>query len=396
MKSQNYSAACVVAKIVKSINSRIVVIVGGPHATLTKADVLTKYIDIGVIGEGEETLLDILDSIEGVKKLSSINGIVYRKNNQNIKTPSRSFISNLDVSLHPINVAKKILIDYEKYPKKSFRNIFASRGCPYKCSFCSTQYIWGGKVRYRSVDNIISEIGDITKLDINYVLFCDDIFGVDKPFTKKLCFAIKKEFPKLKWGCEMHVNLVNNEIIAIMKSAGCIDISIGVESGNNNILKLINKNITIERAFSAAKIIKRNKINLYAFFIVGHPHETKETLDDTISAITSFPCNNIIYSIFTPYVGTELFKYCLSKNIVSKDFDVSLYNHQSPKNHFCPNIDKSYFQKRLHELEKKISRINSKRKIKMYLSISGILKIKELGLRRCLSGFCHLFKKIIT
>ncbi len=344
VKSPNYAAACMIAKIVKAIDKNILVVFGGPHPTLIKSELLKNpMIDIGVIGEGEETIIEILNTCDGNQPLSSINGIVYRDGSKIIETTPRAYIRNLDSLPFPITV-RKYLLDYDKYPLEAFKYIFATRGCPFGCVFCGARYIWSRHVRYRSVENIIAEIQEIQKIGINYIQFIDDTWGIKKSQIQNLCNGLIEKCPGLNWSCEIHANLVNDETIALMKSAGCRFIEMGVESGNNEMLKLVKKNITIEEAFSAARIIKKHKINLETCFVVGFPQETEKTLNDTINAITSIPSDYVIYSIFTPYLGTELFDYCKQQGIVSDDFDVSLYNHQSPANYFFPNITKDVFK----------------------------------------------------
>jgi radical SAM superfamily enzyme YgiQ (UPF0313 family) len=396
VKSQNFAAALCIADIAKSIDEKITVVVGGPHVSMARAEILQhRFIDIGVFGEGEETIIEILNSIEGGQPLSSIKGILYRKEGKVIENLERELIGNLDALLFPIRVAQHTLIDFEKYPSEAFGHIFSIRGCPYNCSFCGSRKIWTRRVRFRSVENIIAEIKQIRQHGINYINFDDDTFGVRKAFIHQLCNAIKNECPRLNWSCEIHVNLVDDETIAIMKSAGCRSIKLGIESGNNEVLKSIRKNITIEKAFQAVKIIKKNSIYVQTFFIVGFPQETKSTLNDTISVIESIPADIIIYSIFTPYFGTELFDECKRQGMIPDDFDPSLYNHQSPKNYFCPNIEKDVFINRIRHLEKIIDRLNSRRKLKIYFSREGLIKLKEIGLRRSISRFFHFLRNAI-
>lgn len=389
-KSQNFTSACILAGIVKSIDKDILVIVGGPHASIAKKEVLNDpKIDIGVFGEGEDTLVDILDSIENGRPLSSVKGIIYRQDNDIVENPHRELISDLDSLPFPVNVAQKVLLDFDKYPRQAFKYMFAIRGCPYNCSFCGSRNIWGRKPRSRSLENIIAEIREIRKVGIDYIHFDDDTFGVRKTFIKELCDSIKSNFFGLSWSCELHVKLIDDEIISIMKSAGCRSIQIGIESGSNKMLKLIHKNITIEEALNAARIIKRHNIILQTFFMVGFPQETEETLDETISAIYNFPSDSIICSTFTPYFGTELFDYCKQQGSIPRNFDLSLYNHHSPENYFCMNIPKDVFKRRIQELIKELDKINSRRKLKRSFSYEGYLKLKEKGVARGISHFFH-------
>lgn len=382
-KSQNFASACNIARIAKSVDQSSLVVFGGPHATLIKRELLkNSTIDIGVFGEGEETLVEILDAFEGREPLSTVKGIVYRDGDKAVETQPRELIPDLDSLPYPVSIARKCLIDYDKYPAQAFKYVFAVRGCPFDCAFCGSRYTWTRRVRYRSVDNVIEEIQEIQKLGVDYLHFDDDTWGVKKSYIRDLCSAIKKHCPGLSWSCEIHVKFADDETIALMKSAGCRRIQIGVESGNNEMLKLIKKGITIEEAVAAAKIIKKHKICLSTFFIVGFPQETEESLRDTISAMTSIPTDMVIYSIFTPYFGTELFEYCKQNGTVSEDFDFSRFNHQSPENYFCTHIPQEVFRTYVRELERKVDGINSRKNVRMYLSREGYRKFKERGFKR--------------
>lgn len=142
----------------------------------------------------------------------------------------------------------------------------------------------------------------------------------------------------------MHVKLVDDTIISLMKRAGCDLIQLGIESGNNEILKKIGKDITIEEAFLACKIIREYNIALQTFFITGFPQDTEKTLKDTMAAMKKTKSNFIVYSIFTPYPGTEAFEVCKMNGLINNDYDISLYNHQSPANCFCINISQEKFR----------------------------------------------------
>ena len=178
-----------------------------------------------------------------------------------------------------------------------------------------------------------------------------------------------------------------------MKSAGCKSIQIGVESGNDWMLKKIRKGINTNDVLETCRIIKKYKIHLQTFFIVGFPDETLESLNDTIDFMFKIPVDTIIYSIFTPYYGTELFKDCEEKGIIPDDFDVSLYNHQSPENYFCPNIPKEIFTNKIRKLENKIDRLNNARRILSLFSFYGLAKLRERGL---IKSTKRLFEIIFT
>jgi len=190
-------------------------------------------IDICVKGEGENTIVELLDAIESEKKFDSIQGIVYRKDGRIVENPSRKFINNLDSLCFPHESAPEVLKDYDQYPPTAFNKIFAIRGCPYNCSFCGSHKIWSRKVRFRSPENVVKEIKSLQKKGIRSVHFDDDTFGINKKYINKLCNALIADCPGLKWSCEMHVNLCAEDTISLMRAAGCYSIQIGIASVNN-------------------------------------------------------------------------------------------------------------------------------------------------------------------
>ena len=381
-KSQNFRSACNVAKIAKGIASETIVIVGGPHPSMVGAEVLKcPDIDIGVRGEGENTIVELLEIIGAKRELEKVKGITYKKNGRFIENDPREYIDDLDSLPFPHETAEEILKDYDKYPVTAFRNIFTIRGCPYNCFFCGSRKIWSRKTRFRSHENIIREIKALQEKGVQSVRFDDDTFGVSKKRIGELCDALANSCPGLKWSCELHVNLVDDKTISAMKNAGCHSIQIGIESGNNEILKKIRKNISIEEAIEACKIIKKNGINLETFFMVGFPQETEETLKDTFTAMKKVNADNIIYNIFNPYPGTEAFELCKENGLIDDHYDCSLHNHHSPNNCFCINIPPERFRMLCSEIEKWTDREMTINRIKKIFSSNTIWRVKELGLR---------------
>lgn len=379
-KSQNFTSACIVAKLVKEVNEQTIVMVGGPHPSMVGSDVLNcPDIDVGVRGEGENTIVELLNAIEARKKFDDIRGIVYRKDTQIVENAPREFLEDLDSLCFPHESALEVLKDYDQYPIEAFGNIFTIRGCPYNCFFCGSRKIWSRRVRFRSPKNVVREIKGLQKMGLRSVRFDDDTFGVNKKYINDVCNALIIHCPGLKWSCEIHVKLVDEQTISFMKTAGCFSIQIGIESGNNEILKEMKKNITIEEALSACEIIKKHGIGLQAFFIVGFPQETEDTLNDTVAVMKKLSAD-VIYSIFTPYPCTEAFEFCKERGLISDEYDVSLYNHQSPANCFCINISPERFRRLVSKIEKMIDRKNSLNRIKKVFSLNTFRRIQELGI----------------
>ncbi len=382
-KSQNFASACIVARFVKEIDEQITVVIGGPYPCMMGAVTLDcPEVDIAVRGEGEKTIVELLNAIETKKGFDGIDGTIYRNGDTVVENAPREFMQDLDSLPFPHEGAPKVLKNYEKYPKEAFRYVFATRGCPSNCFFCGSRQIWSRKVRFRSADNVAKEIEGLLKKGLVSVDFADDTFGVTRQYLNDLCNALITHCPGLKWSCEIHIRLVDHQTISLMKAAGCYSITVGIESGNNEILKKIKKNFTIEKALSACKLIQKYGVELHAQFMVGLPQETEETLNDTVAAMKKINCETISYSIFTPYPGTEAFEFCKQNGLVDDDFDISLYNHQSPLNCFCNNITLDRFRSMVSKIEKKVDRKNRLSRIKRIFSLNILWRIKELGISR--------------
>ena len=398
-KTQNFESASVVARIAKEIDDKIIVVTGGPHPSLVSSDIAGRSeFDIGVKGEGENTIIELLSNIHDKSKWKDVPGIYFRDNGKIINTEPRQSIKDLDSLCYPVEFAEEVLKDYKKYPRSAFKYIFAIRGCPFNCWFCGSRYIWSRKVRFRSPQNVIEEIKLLHNKGINTVQFDDDTFGINQKYIADMCNNISRYAPEIRWSCEMHVKLVDNAIIKLMKESGCNFITVGIESGNNEILSKIRKGITIEEAIEACNVIKKHKIGLGAFFMVGFPWETEQSIRDTIDAIKIIKADNIAYSIFMPYPGTEAFQYCKEEGLVDEKFDPSLYNHQSPENCFCLNIRLERFRSLVYEIEKEIEKLNSSNmrkyilnKIKTLHLNEIITSIREFGILRSIRRLIAFF-----
>jgi radical SAM superfamily enzyme YgiQ (UPF0313 family) len=364
-KSANFASARRVAGLAKEVNPDIRVIVGGPHPSLVGKEVLTcQDIDLGVIGEGENTLVELLASLTNQGDLSQVPGLSYRQGGEAYLSAPRAWLDDLDQLGFPHQLASEVLHDYPLYPLAAFSRIFATRGCPYNCFFCSSGRIWGKRVRFRSPKNVVQEMWLLHAQGIKTIHFDDDTFGGNNFYLRALTKEISETGPGLPWSCEIHVKLVTPENIALMKKAGCALIQLGIESGNNGILREIRKGFTIEEAKSACQIITAHDISLETFFMAGFPQDTEATLKDSLAAIESISCDKVIYSIFTPYPGTEAFAYCQAHQLIDHTYDPALYYHQSPVNCFCRNLTARRFREISQHIEAVVQEKNRQGRIR--------------------------------
>ena len=360
-KTQNFPSARKVARIAKQHDPDTLVVLGGPHATLsTKSALDCPDMDVAVLGEGEMTLVELLKARENGASLSEVAGLAYRQDGRTVFTPPRTNIADLDELPFPAEAAPRVLRDYSSYPAKAFGYVFSARGCPYSCTFCESKAIWTQTTRWRSPENVVRELKLLMERGVRYVYFDDDTFGIHPRYIEELCSLIETECAGLQWGCEITVGVVKERSVEWMRRSRCVRVNIGIESGNNKILRSVKKGHTIEKAYPAVDLCRRKGIEVGAFFMVGFPWETEETLGDTLTAIKKINADNIMLSIFTPYPGSELFEVCKELGVVDDDFDITIYNHQSPENCFTAFIPPERFKELVRETASVVTRKNSR------------------------------------
>ena len=278
------------------------------------------FIDYVIIGEAELTLKDILEGVPN----NEILGICYRENFQPVKNEKRPFIENLDILPFPA----RHLVDNSKYIRPDNGKVQAvvkvSRGCPYHCFFCLATPVSGPKVRVRSAENIIAELKEcVEKYNIRNFLFWSDIFNFDREWTIDLCQKIIESGLKITWSSNTRANTMDDEMAKIMYKAGCRLVSIGVESGSQKMLNNIGKKLSLDEIRETVKILKKNKIKIYNYFVIGLPWETEETVEETIKFAIELDSNFISFYTATPLPGTKYFAYAMLNKLVDGNMDFS-------------------------------------------------------------------------
>ena len=313
-----------VAQLTKNINPDIVTVVGGPHLSVyPEITIRFPEFDIGVIGEGEITMCEVASTLQSKADLSNIKGIIFKKKQDIIRTSPRDYISDLDTipfpswHLLPIKKYNDILTKTNK-----FATMITSRGCPFNCIFCSPECRLGRKFRYRSPENVIEEIL-LLKNDfwIEEICFYDDTFTVNKKRVMKLCDEIINRKIDIKWECRTRVDLVNDELLKKMASAGCYRIRYGIESGDNQILRNLNKGITVAQIKDAVTKTKKYNIEVFGYFMLGCPGETIETINKTLDLSRQLKLDYVnfnIMSIRPP--GSELVSWAVKNGYIESDY----------------------------------------------------------------------------
>lgn len=335
MNTHNRYSVKKASEIIKSKFKNSLVFSGGPHITLEPMDTLKncRAIDIGIIGEGELTVCELLkelknNSLKG--NIDNILGIVYRDGENIIVNPRRSRIKDLDKIPFPdrdaLNVKKFPPLHIPGTNPKEVKgtNMIGSRGCPYKCVFCSVADQWGRQTTFRSPENIIEEIELVyNKYGYNGIYFFDDTFTLSKKRTVDFCnLMIDKNLnEKISWFCEIRANTVDYILLKLMKEAGCTGVAMGVESSNQWLLdNVIKKGITIEQVKNVIKWCNDLNIHLKCFFSIGHPGETFNMALETLKFRDGIRCSEKAISFMKIYPGTPLYNIAKEREIIPKDF----------------------------------------------------------------------------
>lgn len=307
-----------IASIAKQINRDIFTIVGGPHVSAIPLEALSEFpdFDLGVIGEAEEILPEVIAAIEKKQFSSVVPGTVYRLDGQIKLAPARAKMPDVNA----IPFSNRDMVPLELYKTKHTTRGFSrkvwniaemdsSRGCPFSCAFCSVEMNHGKGVRFRHPDNIFREIEICRKkYNTNFLVFNDSTFTVDK----KRALEIVKYLPQAGikgYTVNSHVNTVDYELLEQMAKTGCKRISFGVESGSEKTLEAIHKKSSREKIIAAFRNVRRAKIPVVegTFILGSDPYETEEDFRQTESLIRIIRPDIFVLAIITPFPGTEVY-----------------------------------------------------------------------------------------
>lgn len=314
--------------LIREVLPEVFLAVGGPHASSYPEHIFAKtHATAVVIGEGEETICELLDVLGKGGGLSHVRGIAYRKKDGIIeRTGPRPQIEQLDLIPFPYyegfnNFSFQKYAGFAGLPRPTAA-VITSRGCVFDCTYCGSVNYWGKKWRYRSAENVLDELQKLVKgMGARSIYIFDDNFPVNKKRAIDICRGIIARKLDIQWACCSHVKMVNEELLDIMKKSGCVSIDFGVESGSDAILRNINKGQTradIERAFALAH---KAGIKPRAYLMVGNKGETTDTIDATIEMTGIIkPRSSIGANILWLLPGTRIFYEAREKGVISDDY----------------------------------------------------------------------------
>ncbi len=314
------------AKLAEKIKEELglPIIVGGPHVTSLTSDTLSKpMFDYGVIGEGEVTALELLDTLERGGDLSRVKGIAYKKDGHVKVTERREYINDLDSLPFPDRDSLPSLSAYHPSPS-SYRRLplgtmVTSRGCPHHCIFCDRS-VFGNLYRARSAANIVDEMRTLVERHhARELRFWDDTFNLLPKRVYQICDEIKSQGVDVEWSCVARVSNMTGDLLKAMRKAGCWQVDYGVETGNPDILRGIHKGITMDMVRRTVRLSKEAGLRVRAFFMLGLPGETEKTMRETIDFAKSLDLDVAVFHITTPLPGTELYQGAKERGELAED-----------------------------------------------------------------------------
>lgn len=307
------------AEVVKKVDKKILIVMGGAHASALPEEILkNKNIDVVIRGEGEITMWDVVKSYSENSTLSGLKGISFRTNNKVIHNPSRPLVNDLDQLPFPawdLLPREKYLEEIRKNTNYLMNNevswMISSRGCPGNCIYCAVRTVWGKCWRGRSPKNVVDEIENlVSKYGVKEIHFLDDSMAVDRERLLGICEEIIKRELHIKWATPngIAVWMMDQDLLLKMKKSGCYRLTFGLESGNKEILNdFVGKKYDFRKAKETINFASSIGLWTVGTFIIGFPYETREQINDTIKFAVSTDLDFAVFYIANPFPGTPMY-----------------------------------------------------------------------------------------
>ncbi len=305
--TMNFEHAASIIRDVKAITPGILTVMGGPHVTFCACETMQSCPDIDfiVLGEGEETVVELVMAYQNGDPWGNIKGLAYQDHGRPILTPPRDPIQDIDALPEPA----RHLIPLGRYRALGLPiSMTTSRGCPFQCIFCVGRKMVGARVRYRNPQKIVDELAYLSTLDFHQVNIADDLFTASKKHCMAVCDEILQRQLKIQWTSFARVDTVSRPVLERMKQAGCTAVSFGVESGSPEILTTIKKGITLDQVIDAVTMCNDVGVTPQASFILGLPGETLQTLQQTVAFAERLKNMGVLhgYHLLAPFPGTDV------------------------------------------------------------------------------------------
>lgn len=381
------------ARIVRRILPDSKIIMGGPHVNIYPAQTLNSGLtDYVCTGEGEHSLPELLKRIESGADPGGISGIWYKKSDGSVVSggPPEP-INDLDKLPFP---ARKLLPvhDYKSvFSRGNFTTMMSSRGCPYRCIYCERPQM-GKKFRPRTPANIADEMEEcIENFSIKTFFFYDDTFNIDRQRVVDFCRELKKRGIKAAWDIRARIDRMDPELLDELSSAGCERIHYGIESGSQEILDNMRKDINLDDARNVVKATKKAGIETLCYFMLGNPGEKAGHIKRTVDFACSLDADYAHISVTIPFPGTPLYTMGLEKKIFDADYWFEFA--KNPREDFVPRVWEENFTR-----DELINHMNSAYRrfyFRPAYMLKSLFKIKTPAefFKKASGGLSMLFKK---
>lgn len=311
----------------------IPIVIGGPQVTVDPTGTLKRVnAEIGVVGEGENTFLELCQILGETGRLSfdnlkEVNGLILKtnKNGEYHLTPNRPFMKHLDdlpfipLSLFPYQKYQQTIPELKAGP---LGWMSTSRGCPWNCSFCSNILVWGQQYRYMGPKRVVDEMEYLANnFGVRAINFREDNFTVNRKRVVEICSLIKERNLQIEWMCGSRVDIVDEELLTSMKEAGCSTIYFGVESGTQRVLDLLRKNITLEETVRAINLCKKIGIRTHTAIMLGLPQQTLKENYESVAFVKKLDPDIVNFNVFMGFPGTDLYDYIVQHDLIYKKWE---------------------------------------------------------------------------
>lgn len=298
---------------VKDEDPSVKVAVGGPHLSAAPEATMERYpqFDVGAIGEGEVTVLELMEAFRGNRSFESIKGLILRGDDGLFRTPRREYLESLDhLPLQAWDLLERFPEIYTP-PAHSFGRLpvaalYTTRGCPAQCTFCSKN-VFGSKIRFFSADYVLNALRHLSeKYGVREVKFYDDNMTFSKDRFYAICEGIIREKMDITWTCVSRVDLVDEEMLKLARSAGCWQISYGLEAASERLLKFMKKGTNLDKVRRALAATHKAGIRTRGYYMAGLPTQTQEELEQTVRFALKEHIDDFQMHLFVPFPGTPI------------------------------------------------------------------------------------------
>lgn len=384
--TEKIDAARLISRLAKDTLPNITVVWGGPHPTVRPAECLGfPEVDFVVRGEGDNTLVELTRAILAPGDVPSIPGVSRYSTNQKLESGAPSALQDdLDTLPRPDWDAILSDDDWPAVQNGGRLDLMTGRGCPFQCQYCASAAMWGRRVRYHSIDRVLSDIDELERLSgKRRVYFQDDSFTLHRSRVETFCDSLARQRRPTDWTCLTRADLMDVSLARRLKETGCRFVTFGVESASPRILEIVQKDITIEQTDQAMAACREAGLKYGAFYMVGLPDETESDVRLTVEHMQRSGAAIVSVNVYIPYPGSALHDRVVDMGLLADPPDWKLYGRHDGANHFAPQIPHDRFRELTTWAFREADRVNREPWRRLKRQAKGVLsRIAAFASRR--------------